>query len=93
MLYGLFLTFITVTPEISAQEYYNRRQALADSLPAKSVLLIPSATLKYRNGPVFHQFHQDTNFFYLTGFDEPDSVAIIGMCELCSKNERSNDFR
>jgi intermediate cleaving peptidase 55 len=34
--------------------------------------------VKYRSGPVFHRFQQDTNFFYLTGFEEPESVAIIG---------------
>jgi intermediate cleaving peptidase 55 len=72
-----FSSRIPVTPEISAQEYHDRRQALAALLPPNSVAVLPSATLKYRSGPVFYPFHQDTNFFYLTGFLEPDAVAVI----------------
>ena len=26
---------------------------------------------------MFYEFHQDSNFFYLTGFNEPDAVAVI----------------
>ena len=40
--------------------------------------MIRSAILKYRSGPVFYEFHQDPDFFYLTGFLEPESVAVIG---------------
>lgn len=33
--------------------------------------------MKYRSGAVFYDFHQDPNFFYLTGFNEPDAIAVI----------------
>jgi intermediate cleaving peptidase 55 len=26
---------------------------------------------------VFYEFHQESNFFYLTGFNEPEAVAVI----------------
>jgi len=42
--------------------------------------VIPSASVKYRSGPVFYKFHQDPDFFYLTGFLEPEAVAVIGTC-------------
>lgn len=42
--------------------------------------MIPSASVKYRSGPVFYKFHQDPDFFYLTGFLEPEAVAVIGTC-------------
>jgi intermediate cleaving peptidase 55 len=61
------LGFSKVTPEISAQEYHDRRERLANLLPPNSVALLPSSVVKYRSGPVFHKFHQDSNFFYLTG--------------------------
>lgn len=66
-----------LTPGISAQEYYLRRLRLADKLPAKSCVVIPSNEVKYASGPVFYKFQQNTNFLYLTGFDEPDSMMIL----------------
>jgi intermediate cleaving peptidase 55 len=68
---------LLVTPGITALEYAQRRAKLADLLPEKSVAIIPSGTIKYRSGPVFYPFHQNTDFLYLTGFLEPNSVAII----------------
>jgi intermediate cleaving peptidase 55 len=68
-----------ITPGITATEYALRRAALASSLPEGAVAVIPSADIKYRSGPVFYEFHQSPDFFYLTGFLEPEAVAIIGI--------------
>jgi intermediate cleaving peptidase 55 len=46
-------------------------------MPPKSVAIIPGATVKYREYPVFYPFSQNSNFAYLTGFLEPDSLAVI----------------
>src|SRR3954470_4844513 len=37
----------------------------------------PSAPLAIRNNDVEHEYRQDSDFFYLTGFDEPDSVLVL----------------
>ena len=66
-----------ITPGISALEYHHRRAALARRLPQNSVAVLAASTLKYRSGAVFYDFHQDPNFYYLTGFNEPEAVAII----------------
>ncbi|KAF1349824.1 peptidase M24 [Delphinella strobiligena] len=66
-----------LTPGISALEYHHRRANLAKSLPKNSVAVLASSDVKYRSGAVFYEFHQEPNFYYLTGFHEPDSVAII----------------
>ncbi|KAF2091772.1 hypothetical protein K490DRAFT_30835 [Saccharata proteae CBS 121410] len=68
-----------VTPGISALEYANRRQKLANLLPPSSVAIIAASDTKYRSGAVFYEFHQDPDFFYLTGFNEPEALAVIGM--------------
>jgi intermediate cleaving peptidase 55 len=39
--------------------------------------VLASADTKYRSGEVPHEFHQEPNFLYLTGFNEPESVAVI----------------
>ncbi|KAF2110711.1 peptidase M24, structural domain-containing protein [Lophiotrema nucula] len=66
-----------ITPGISAQEYYNRRAKLAKSLPPNSIAILAASELKYRSGAVFYKFHQDPDFLYLTGFNEPDALAVI----------------
>ncbi|KZF21111.1 putative metallopeptidase family M24 [Xylona heveae TC161] len=66
-----------VTPGISALEYATRRARLAAKLPHNGIAIIASSDIKYRSGSVFYEFHQDSNFFYLTGFNEPEALAII----------------
>lgn len=66
-----------MTVGITAQEYHERRARLAALLPENGIAVLPSADLKYRSGAVFYQFHQESNFLYLTGFLEPESIAII----------------
>src|SRR5215216_6030679 len=43
----------------------------------KSVAIIPGAHDTRRSNDTHYRFRQDSDFFYLTGFEEPDSVAII----------------
>lgn len=66
-----------LTPGITAQEYADRRTKLSSLLPADSVVILPAAELKYRSGAVFFPFRQESNFLYLTGFSEPESLAVI----------------
>ncbi|KAI2627050.1 aminopeptidase-like protein [Hypomontagnella submonticulosa] len=66
-----------LTPGITAQEYHERRATLCQSLPPNSAVVLPSATLKYRSGAVFYGFRQESNFLYLTGFSEPESLAVL----------------
>lgn len=66
-----------LTPGITAQEYHDRRSRLLASLPAGSAVLLPSAQIQYRSGAVFHAFRQESNFLYLTGFSEPESLALF----------------
>ena len=66
-----------LTPGISAFEYAERRAKLAQAIPAGSVAILAASDIKTRSGAVFYKFHQDPSFFYLTGFNEPDALAII----------------
>lgn len=60
-----------------AINYGVRRQALARLLPINSVAIIPAATECIRNGDAHYRFRQDSDFYYLTGFDEPDAVLLV----------------
>ena len=52
-----------------------RERALADF--AGGAAVIPSATTVLRNNDTEFEFRQHSDFFYLTGFDEPDSVLVL----------------
>jgi Xaa-Pro aminopeptidase len=41
------------------------------------VAVLPSAPVYVRNNDVDHEYRQDSDFFYLTGFDEPESVLVL----------------
>jgi Xaa-Pro aminopeptidase len=42
-----------------------------------SVAIIPGARETTRSNDTHYRFRQDSDFFYLTGFEEPDSIAVV----------------
>jgi Xaa-Pro aminopeptidase len=56
--------------------YAERRRALLDGGGAE-VMVFPSAPTSIRNNDVEHPYRQDSDFLYLTGFDEPESVLVL----------------
>ncbi|KAM3434040.1 hypothetical protein MY4824_005646 [Beauveria thailandica] len=66
-----------LTPGITAQEYADRRAALVDVLPQGAVVVLHAASLQYKSGAVFYPYRQESNFFWLTGWEEPEAVAVI----------------
>jgi Xaa-Pro aminopeptidase len=51
-------------------------EAMALASPS-AIAVIPAAPVFVRNNDVDHEYRQDSDFFYLTGFDEPESVALL----------------
>ena len=47
----------------------------ADGSPA--IAILPAAPTYVRNNDVDHEYRQDSDLFYLTGFDEPQSVLVL----------------
>lgn len=68
---------MTKAPVIPAAEFAARRQRLLQQLGEKAVAVIRSATVQIRNRDADHPFRQDSDFLYLTGFNEPDAVAVF----------------
>lgn len=42
-----------------------------------SIAILPAAPVRHRNNDVEYAYRQDSDFFYLTGFGEPESVAVL----------------
>lgn len=62
---------------ISPKEFATRRKKLMDQIGNNAIAIIPSSELKIRNRDAEFIFRQDSDFLYLTGFNEPESVAVI----------------
>jgi Xaa-Pro aminopeptidase len=58
-------------------ECVTRREQLAAKIPNGSIVIIPGSKTKYRNADVDYTFRQESNFYYLTGFVEPDAMLTI----------------
>jgi Xaa-Pro aminopeptidase len=58
------------------EHYVQRREHLADAI-AGGVAVIPSAKTIARNSDTSYAFRQDSDFYYLTGFDEPEAVLVV----------------
>jgi Xaa-Pro aminopeptidase len=59
------------------KEYQARRDKLASRLPANCIAIIPAADEVGRNGDSHYPFRQDSDFYYLTGFNEPEALLVI----------------
>jgi Xaa-Pro aminopeptidase len=55
--------------------FAKRRQRVLEAIDG--VAVVPSAPVTIRNNDVEHEYRQDSDFFYLTGFDEPEAVLIL----------------
>ena len=56
--------------------FAERRRRALDGLSG-GVAVIPAAPVWIRNNDVEHEYRQDSDLFYLTGFDEPESVLVL----------------
>lgn len=58
-------------------EFKRRRNQLMQQIGAGNIAIIGSASTRTRNRDVDYPFRQDSDFYYLTGFNEPDSLAVF----------------
>ncbi len=59
------------------KEYSRRRKRLMDMMGDQTVAIIPTAPALIRNRDVEFSFRPDSDFYYLTGYSEPEAVAIL----------------
>ena len=62
---------------MNKKEFSRRRQRLIDIMGEDSIAVLPNAKVSTRNRDVDYIFRSDSNFHYLSGFDEPESVLVI----------------
>jgi len=64
------------TPSIDMNIFKNRRTRIGHDIQG-SAIIIPAHPHYVRNHDVHHPYRQDSNFYYLTGFEEPESCLVF----------------
>lgn len=62
---------------MEAQEFQKRRIQLMEHVGRGNIAIIASANTRTRNRDVDYPFRQDSDFYYLTGFNEPNALAAF----------------
>ena len=62
---------------LTNQFHKERREALRKKMPKNSVAVFFANPIRNRANDVDYVYHQDPNFYYLTGYTEPNSVLLI----------------
>ncbi len=62
---------------LSKEFHRERRQTLREQMPDNSVAVLFSNPIRNRSGDVDYDYHQDPNFYYLSGHTEGNSMLLI----------------
>lgn len=78
----IFIVILLCCLTISAQEndkniYSLRRQKVMDQLEDNSIAILRNSKLITRNNDQEYFYRTDSNFYYLTGCDEPGSILVL----------------
>lgn len=79
LLFASFAIAQTGTPTdyLSSQFHKERREALRNKMPNNSVAVFFGNPVRNRANDVDYVYHQDPDFYYLTGYKEPNSVLVL----------------
>jgi Xaa-Pro aminopeptidase len=59
------------------REFARRRKKLMGVMDENCIAIVPTAPVHHRNRDVEYPYRADSDFYYLTGFPEPEAVAVL----------------
>lgn len=62
---------------VRRQEFQRRRRQLMEQMEPNSIAILAAAPERTRNRDVEHPYRQDSDFWYLSGFPEPEAVMVL----------------
>lgn len=62
---------------MNSKEFARRRKQLSRMVAPGGIAILPAAHVRMRSRDVEHRYRQDSDFYYLTGFAEPEAVAVL----------------
>ena len=64
-------------PPLGREEFARRRRQFMKAMGRDAIAIVAAAPVPMRNNDVEFAYRQDSYFHYLTGFGEPESVAVL----------------
>jgi Xaa-Pro aminopeptidase len=58
-------------------EFARRRRQFMRIIGKDAIAILPAAPVRHRNGDIEYAYRQDSHFHYVSGFPEPDAVAVL----------------
>ena len=80
------------TDLLSASFHEQKRKALRTFMPDNSMAIFYSGVNMVRSNDVDFEFHQDPNFYYLTGLNEPNSILVLFKNPYLFNNDSINEL-
>ena len=62
---------------MNANEFSRRRRHLMEAIGSGGIAILPAATEKVRSRDTLFDYRPDSDFYYLSGFVEPESVVVL----------------
>ncbi len=62
---------------MNSKEFERRRRQLMRMVGVGGIAILPAAPVRTRSRDVEYRYRQDSDFYYLTGFAEPEAVAVL----------------
>jgi Xaa-Pro aminopeptidase len=62
---------------MESKEFMRRRRQFMRMIGKDAVAILPAAPVRHRNRDIEYAYRQDSQFYYLTGFPEPDALAVF----------------
>lgn len=63
--------------KLTQADFQERRDRLAEQIGSNSIAIIETSPVAMRNRDADYKYRADSSFYYLTGFAEPEAVAVI----------------
>ena len=63
--------------QIEKKLFIKRRQELMAQMEPDSIAVLSAARPRLRNGDADYTYRQNSDFYYLTGFAEPEAILVL----------------
>ena len=68
---------MSIHPLLNKKQFARRRKRVLAALGEQAVAIIPASSEQLRNRDTHFSFRQNSDFRYLTGFEEPDAFLVL----------------
>ncbi len=62
---------------MDGKEFARRRKRVMEMMDEESIAIVPTAPERQRNRDISYPYRPDSDFYYLTGFAEPEALAVL----------------